>query len=29
MNRFAPGTAGVVLDATVRRHRRSLPVVHA
>jgi hypothetical protein len=29
MNRFAPGTAGVAMDATVRRHRRSLPVVHA
>ena len=29
MNSFAPGTAGVALDPTVRRHRRSLPVVHA
>jgi len=29
MNRFAPGTAGVAMDATVRRHRRSVPVVHA
>ena len=29
MNRFAPGTAGVALDATVRRHRRSFPAVPA
>ncbi len=29
MNRLVPENAGVTPEAVVRRHRRSLPVVHA